>query len=394
MGSNEAVRAWLAHTKELVQAHDDRWHGKNTFIVAGNAACDLDSMMSSLMVAFYCSELDPHTPDSLLFVPIFRCSQSKYDESHWFRRLFHRCGMPQWNNYFFEDSPETQRLTNVACGLIMVDHDHIDSLNKPFWELGRVYGIIDHHQRKYDEELLSSMPILAPDHQRRFPFQRYRNDFEQAVGSCLSIVWDIILQRSPESIFTAVSPALLSMSLITLIQDTNSFDQSLYKVRWSDLDQTVSNDLANKLSPDAGTSLQLSEMLKEERSAWVLATFKQPWPDTLSQDRKTFVYGSAQVQWSSLSGSLRTHLQHKSLASLAASITTNCAIVSGICEECREVMVLSKLNVDFSTFFPQPHNWLIRGEHEDQFQIFFCLVGLEWSRKRLEPELEQFLRTK
>eukprot|EP01054_Gregarina_sp_Poly1_P004838 Gregarina_sp_Poly_1__4837@NODE_2578_length_1956_cov_37_106406_g1636_i0_p1_GENE_NODE_2578_length_1956_cov_37_106406_g1636_i0NODE_2578_length_1956_cov_37_106406_g1636_i0_p1_ORF_typecomplete_len379_score39_87DHH/PF01368_20/1_2e10DHH/PF01368_20/3_5e03TFIIA_gamma_N/PF02268_16/0_056TFIIA_gamma_N/PF02268_16/1_7e03DHHA2/PF02833_14/3_8e02DHHA2/PF02833_14/0_55DUF4473/PF14747_6/3_6e02DUF4473/PF14747_6/3_3_NODE_2578_length_1956_cov_37_106406_g1636_i02281364 len=364
----DQLETWLKEIRRRVDKGES-----DVYFVAGNEACDLDSMASSLVVAYFSSQEVPGS----VFIPIFRCKADKYDANHWYRKLFTELKLPPWESFFFEDSSIVINGLSAANvkGLIMVDHNHVDSFNEQYWRNEKVYGIIDHHETRTDPMLMSTMPLAVSS--KSFLFQLYRNE---SVGSCLSIVLDEIVARKPASLANLGIP-LLSLSLVTLVEDTHNFEPSLCHIRWSEIDVRVFDILQSHVSKDA-----LVEQYRSEKQAWIKQVYEKDWDSVLLLDHKTFRFQNGVMHWSSLNSSIQRHLLHKPLQSLIQSIEDvfeDWFVISGIYSEDddvmrREFMLLSKHKGEafWDDVIPSPHKWIYRRSPVGSLTLWECVVSV------------------
>eukprot|EP01053_Blabericola_migrator_P007511 Blabericola_migrator_1__7510@NODE_3837_length_1477_cov_76_729787_g2325_i1_p1_GENE_NODE_3837_length_1477_cov_76_729787_g2325_i1NODE_3837_length_1477_cov_76_729787_g2325_i1_p1_ORF_typecomplete_len441_score59_22DHH/PF01368_20/1_9e09ICE2/PF08426_10/1_2e03ICE2/PF08426_10/0_22DUF3636/PF12331_8/0_21_NODE_3837_length_1477_cov_76_729787_g2325_i1771399 len=344
------LASWLRALKISLEA-ELRNDGSDVrfIIVLGNSACDMDSMVSSLVVAYHLyvtrTKVAEFQHKKLVAIPVFNCNRAKYGDSHWYRQAFDAMGLPSWSSFFFIDDPNIRKLMSGDASSpqlegILVDHNHVDASNEIFWNRKIIHGIIDHHEQKFAQSSLNNMPISKTQprggHTLTVPetnedvtiFQRYRNEYNRCVGSCVTVIWDIILHSLSQnkkkkklfSISSLLNSSLVNASMMAITEDTHNFSPAYYCIRWHDLDFDVFEALAHHSSMTSDKIRARHNAIKRD---WIKHQYSQPWSTFLHLDEKVFAYKNGQhtIVWSSVTGSLSKHLEHKSIESLIEDAT-------------------------------------------------------------------------
>jgi len=201
------------------------------FVVFGNQSADMDSIMSSLSLAFYISqqEITSFLGHNVSFaIPIINIPREDMKLRKDSLLIFEKAGVSIENLLFAEDIT-----INEDTQIILVDHNVVEF---PFdmHDL-KVSLIVDHHK---DERASSNC--------------RGEQRVIQTAGSCTSIIAREILKVSPQ-FFNSHSTIAL-MYVATILLDTSKFDESTKKT--TPLDVEVYEKLSKLVDcPDYDTLL-------------------------------------------------------------------------------------------------------------------------------------------
>uniref|UniRef100_UPI003AAF46DE exopolyphosphatase PRUNE1-like n=1 Tax=Centroberyx gerrardi TaxID=166262 RepID=UPI003AAF46DE len=153
-------------------------HGNSRFhVVLGNESCDLDSMVSSLAMAYFLSRISSGVPGNPVVVPVLNIPRSEFHLRADGRFLLRESGVAT-ETLVFRDEVDLARLHgNRRLALTLVDHNVLPSTDGGLE--GAVVEVIDHHQ--LERTTASSCPVTV-----------------ETVASCATLVTERILTRAPE----------------------------------------------------------------------------------------------------------------------------------------------------------------------------------------------------
>jgi len=190
------------------------------FVVLGNQSADMDSIMSSISLAFYISqqEISSFLGHEVSFaIPIINIPREDMKLRKDSLLIFEKAGVSIENLLFAEDI-----IINDDTQIVLVDHNVVEF---PFdTHDSKVSIIIDHHK---DEGYFSN----CKNNQRVI----------ETAGSCLSIIAREILKGSPN--FFNSHPNIALMFVATILLDTSNFDEGTKKTTPLDV------EIYEKLSP-------------------------------------------------------------------------------------------------------------------------------------------------
>ena len=200
----------------------------------GNEASDMDSMVSSIVLAWYLSCIYPFHQTAHYFLPLMNIPREELALRGEASYVFAQVGLDP-SLLLFKDEIDLGALgRRVSLGAILVDHNNLQLEMSPHLA-AHVVGIVDHH---HDEGLY---PLS---------FERGNRIIVTPVGSCTTLVGDLILRRAPgllsKDAISLSDSQRLSMStplaILTLLQsvlllDTSNFSASAKKA--TKLDTTL-----------------------------------------------------------------------------------------------------------------------------------------------------------
>jgi len=264
-------------------------------IVIGNEACDLDSGVCALVLAYHRHILAPHTnifpllnipaKDFVLKTELVHCLE-KYNIRE--------------NDVLFKDTLDLHSIGNVS--LILVDHN---VLTPELKELeGFVTEVYDHHALERKED--SNTKILV-----------------ETVGSCSSLVTQTI--RSENESFSEKEP--LELLLATILLDTVALQPGAKKVTAKDV------EMVEWIESRIG-SVDRSELFKEVSSAKTRFQHLSP-HQLLRRDLKCIVTDKTKVGLSSVPMLAKNYLEmegaEEALEAFSGEENLNLVMVLGIC---------------------------------------------------------------
>lgn len=183
--------------------------GRKVYVVLGNEAADLDSMVSAMLLALYLKVSKGE--DALPLMNIPREDFALRKDAEW---LFAKVGISSNSICFLDDVPLEQLCSEKRPSVFLVDHNKLSPSQTclmPF-----VTGIVDHHE---DESNAS--------------FGDIEKTIEMA-GSCCTLVVRKVMNERPEIL---EDPGLAFMCLCCIIVDTANLDSS--KKRFLPIDRKM-----------------------------------------------------------------------------------------------------------------------------------------------------------
>jgi len=177
---------------------------KDVTVVMGNQACDLDSGVSALTLAFHLSILHP----SKLILPLLNINRQEFPLKTELKYVLSKECIEE-QHLIFRDDFELKNIEHLS--LILVDHNVLPNEDKEMEN--RISEIIDHHFKETNHE----------------------NATIETVGSCSSLVLRKILKESPEF----ADPSSLRMILSTILLDSVNLQQSAKRVTSLDIDMVA-----------------------------------------------------------------------------------------------------------------------------------------------------------
>jgi exopolyphosphatase len=173
--------------------------GKAVRVYMGNEASDLDSMASSVLLAWSRGAVSNGLPN----VPLMNIPQEDFNlrtEALW---LFQEAGIDSKNLVFLDDVDAGKLLADAGSRLVLVDHNKLSS-GQAAWE-AKVEEILDHHA---DEGLYpAAKKNIAP------------------VGSASTLVSELMLAGGAK-----LDAAAATLALGTILLDTVNLDPEAKRV--------------------------------------------------------------------------------------------------------------------------------------------------------------------
>uniref|UniRef100_A0A667YX60 Prune exopolyphosphatase n=1 Tax=Myripristis murdjan TaxID=586833 RepID=A0A667YX60_9TELE len=150
-------------------------HGNLLFhVVLGDESCDLDSVVSSLAMAYFLSQI---SPGNSVVVPVLNVPRSEFQLRADCRFLLTEVGVAM-ETLVFRDEVDLGRLHgNRRLALTLVDHNVLSSTDSGLQ--GAVVEVIDHHQLETNASSSCSVAV-------------------ETVASCATMVTERILSRAPQ----------------------------------------------------------------------------------------------------------------------------------------------------------------------------------------------------
>jgi len=333
--------------------------------VMGNEAADLDSMAAALLYAYGKAVAD----DQTCWLPLINIPREDYKLRTEAVYLFELAGIRAASLFFAEDVDLAALHQAGRLQLSLIDHNKLGTRQAAYTDT--VKSIIDHHA---DEG-------LYPDARPRII---------EAVGSCATLIADILLNQAGIQLDTAAATLLLG----TILLDTVNLDPEAKRTTPKDL--AIVNRLLTLTGADR-TAL-FDKLQKEKFNVAALSS-----ADLLRKDYKEWRMGSSLVGVSSVLFSVSDWLKKDS--SLAASL--------GAYATSRKLDVLIAMNAytepqfsrELVIYCPDQAkrqallNFLttadlglepLAAEQNEPAMKLFSQSNLAYSRKKLQPILEGF----
>ena len=357
---NDALNTFLKASSEAAHA------GKPVRAFLGNEASDLDSMASSILLAWSKGTVSDGLPN----VPVMNIPREDFNlrtEALW---LFEDTGIDIKNLVFLDDVDLGALLTHSASRLVLVDHNKL-SAAQGAWA-SKVEEILDHHA---DEGLYpTAKKSIAP------------------VGSASTLVAESMLAMG-----TLLPANVATLALGTILLDTVNLDPEAKRVTQRD------DVVAKKLLTVSGAKQKtLFDRLQLEKFNVAALSSR----DILRKDYKEYTMGKLKVGMSSALLPMADWFKkdaaiEKAYSTYAASRGLDVLIIMGAYtapEFTREMAVYStdaKLRASLIEFMNasglglkalQTSSAKTEGDTE-----YFSQADLSQSRKKLQPLLSSFL---
>ena len=252
MFSISDLNQYLLDCKEKLASGDGRFR-----VVMGNEAADLDSVVSSLVYAYF---LHVDSADGATTFPIIDISRKDLKLKTEVIFVLDEVGLKSDNLIFSDDSSVASVIANAETQLVLVDHNVLAKR----WFAGekRLVEIIDHHVDE-KKHLQSKKDI-------------------RTVGSCVSLIYEKLLAKYSEEM---KDEAFLKMILGTVLMDTVNLSPQAEKA--TELDQRVVTDILGRTSLDRDEffdqiqdeksnvlSLSTTDLLRKDYKEWEVKHFK------------------------------------------------------------------------------------------------------------------------
>jgi len=362
------LNSYLAETKNNITQFDSKQ------IVIGNEAADLDSMVSSIVHAYYLACKNRATNHYVApIMPIPREDFKLRPEAVY---VFAKAGI-KLNNVLFFDEVDFPELMKGDAKLVLVDHNKLALSLETYGD--KVVGILDHHK---DEKLYPHAPIKVIE----------------PVGSTATLVAEELIATSSDLVDINIAKLLIG----TILLDTVNLDTEAGRVTPKDI--RIADQLLKKFSIEQ--SEYFENIQREKFNVSNLTT-----TDLLRKDYKesnfgTFSCGIASVllsveQWGEKDNRLcqkfAAYAKTRSLdILLAMNAYKNPDFKRGIVLFCKNAAV----HDDVVKFLQQQGLKLKELEMKDQETCTFGKISyysqgnLGISRKKLQPMLDLFASDK
>ncbi len=255
-------------------------------VVLGNEASDMDSMVSSLVLAWYLSALyPPHSGN--LFVPLMNLARSELILRSDVLFAFARVGLLDSTLLWCKDEVDWSALHRRASVVaILTDHNNLSAeLEPPLAPF--VVGVLDHHR----DEGLYPLSQIAQNRLIVFP-----------TGSCTSLLGEIMLRNAPwilsAEAFGPIDPSpaavmpgpLAALVLLhsTLLMDTSNLSEKAGKK--TKIDESVAQ-IYHKLIQD----LTYQEMHRRRNDVSSLSSAQLLVKDTKYGESQTYPHFIASI---------------------------------------------------------------------------------------------------
>lgn len=343
---------------------------RESWIVMGNEAADLDSMASAVCLAWHMTRKNQDA--NAVFVPFIPIPREDFKLRTEAAFLFAEAGLSEADLFFVEDINLEALGKNGALRLVLVDHNKPGKAFAAF--MANVAGIVDHHQ---DEGL----------------FPELVNRSIEPVGSACTLVAEKILADGSLDIPSDIALLLAG----TILLDTVNLDPAAGRVTARD------QAMVSALLPRAGKSQkELFDRLQYEKfNVASLST-----SDLLRKDYKEYTAGAVRYGMSSVLLSLESWKKKDSklpeeLKRYAETRKLSILFVMNAYTEpkfTRELVVFCPNTVLFQkvdAFLKSSDLGLSplgapSGSDQEHFG-WFAQANESYSRKKLQPVIQQFL---
>ncbi len=191
--AQQSIAAFLEMSKERYRQNFD---SKNIHIILGNESGDLDSVVSSILYAYFLSREDRAESDAL-YIPLLNIHREDLLLRKDVDYLLQLAGIPSHTLLFLDDELPLQKLLqHNRLRLHLVDHNALRPKQRHL--SSAVVSIIDHH---VDECL--SYPLLASSHKLIEP-----------VGSSATLIAEKIIANPSITLTLDIAKLLLAPILI------------------------------------------------------------------------------------------------------------------------------------------------------------------------------------
>ncbi|KAM9489332.1 exopolyphosphatase PRUNE1 [Clarias gariepinus] len=174
------MEAYLKSCRDALKGHIKNSSGQ-LHVVLGNEACDMDSMVSALIFAYFLSKTSNSVKAA---VPVLNIPRAEFPLRSDSIFLLRESGLSQ-DQLLFRDEVDLHRLQNLA--ITLVDHNVLPEADRTLENA--VVEVIDHH--RLDRTESSSCPVTV-----------------EPVGSCATLVTERIVQKAPELLDQQVAQLL------------------------------------------------------------------------------------------------------------------------------------------------------------------------------------------
>ena len=336
-------------------------------LVMGNQAADLDSMASSVALAYIQSQAEPDK-NIVPLIPIVKIDFKLRTEAVY---VFKTAGIDPDTLVFLDEMP--QSFMAHVNSLAIVDHNKLSDAFENYGD--KVTMILDHHTEEG----------LYKDAQCRII---------EPVGSTATLVGEVLIQEHP-SLLTAPLATLLAG---TILLDTVNLDPDAGRV--TDKDQKIIPDLM------AHCALDQAQYFKEVQKA-KFDTDSLSTIDLLRKDYKEFKFNHVRcgiasallsmTQWTARDNELclgfEAYAQRQNLAVLLSmNAYTNPEFNRDLAVYCRDAAAHDKLVAFFQEKGLELESLSFEGQKpclEGKIS-FYTQVNLGISRKKLSPMMDEY----
>lgn len=207
-------------------------------LVIGNESADLDSVVSSIVLAYVRSNFTEAKKQDSLYAPLICIDREEVKARFELLYLFEKLDIDYKNLVFLDDIKLDKLSSTLQSQLKVALVDH----NVPAKRIGfisnHVDEIIDHHEDKtqsaYPAEVLSA----------------FKAKKITTMGSCSTLIWNDIKQWYNEgSLSTSEKNYEIPILLLSaLMIDTFNFDEKTKGSRWLDQDWTAREDMVQAIN--------------------------------------------------------------------------------------------------------------------------------------------------
>ncbi|KAM9851929.1 exopolyphosphatase PRUNE1 [Aulostomus maculatus] len=185
------MEEFLSSCRRAVDNRDPA--GPPLHVVLGNEACDLDSMVSALVYAYFLSKTASSEAFRVPLLNIRECELALRSDSVF---LLRQVGVPP-DLLLFRDQLDLRALQQAGrLHLTLVDHNVLPSSDRDLE--GAVVEVIDHHL--LEREPSTSCPVTV-----------------ETVGSCATLVTERIMQNAPEILDQQLAQLLYATILVDCV---------------------------------------------------------------------------------------------------------------------------------------------------------------------------------
>eukprot|EP00743_Colponemidia_sp_Colp-15_P004447 GILK01004797.1.p1 GENE.GILK01004797.1~~GILK01004797.1.p1 ORF type:complete len:405 (-),score=41.43 GILK01004797.1:122-1300(-) len=274
--------------RDLQQAVSPEGHDTTVHVVIGNSAMDLDSTISSLVLAFFLTRISLNAFDirgNNVVLPVFNIQrvdlELRIEVVYWLRFL----GIDIESLVFLDEINLRQLHELQRLRVILVDHNQLDPSQEYLGD--SVTMIVDHHEDKglYNA---SKRVIYGPP---------------GGAGSCCSLVAELVRPYLNQPL---IAKALMGVILI----DTSNFLEELKDVKWIDKDKAACEMLARVMGDvDREKQTALFQELDDVKTD-LGANLRLSMYNKLRKDYKEYIMNGVRVGISSVLIPLAVWVQH------------------------------------------------------------------------------------
>jgi len=356
------LKNFLTQAKTLVT--------NNTFkkVVVGNESADLDSIISANLLAYAFYKLGDE-----FIIPLINCKKEDYKLRTESYGLLKRYDVDENDLIFIDDIDASLIQDPKQLEVVVVDHNKLPD-NLRAWD-SSVVSIFDHHQ---DVEM----------------YKNAEPRFFETVGSCSTLVAEFILENKAE-IFNIEEIAILNMSPILV--DTVNLDQEQGRVTEKD------SDIFNRLKEFTSVDIQkLYDDLQFMKSD--VSTLDSR--DLLRKDYKQWNNEKLTYGMSSVPLSIENWLKKDADITMACKgymkenkLDLLLVMTAYVQDGFKRELIIIAPNLDFLERFTSMLNEAglelsnySKDLDSDQLVLTFNQGGLGFSRKKIQPLIESFLK--
>ncbi len=358
---------FLTHTKN---EYSDQ---KAVTVIMGNEASDLDSMASSISYAYLLNEVA--SDDSRQFVPVMNIPRNDFKLRTEAVYLFDAAGVDLDQVLFMDDIDVTKLQANQDTKVIMMDHNRLSKAWSAFEK--QVDGILDHHA---NEEM----------------YDYCQNKTIEPVGSCITLVAEQYFNQQPQMVDEKVATLMLG----TILLDTVNMDPKAERVTPKDekyarqLLEVVSlsqQELFDKVQAEKFncSNLDTPDLLRKDYKEWQLGDVKCGIGSVLLSCEEWFKKDQ------DIAGQCQAYAKQQNLDVLFVMVAyTNPGFQRelGLFSANKDLYDRTLNYLQSEDLGLQLKDIPLQGqkEHPDLNLSFFSQGHLGYSRKKLQPKLNDF----